>query len=579
MKLIEALEILKRPVAGSAAERKVFLACGFTPLHLQTFLAAHLRKLLPEARIEIETGRFGDLTGNLERLNPSEIDSVVVAMEWSDLDSRQGIRTLGGWRPADLADIVESAAKVRTRLQRAITGLSEHVPVVVCMPTLPLPPMFPTQPVQAGAIEMQVHQLVASFAEHLSQVSGVRIANPQLLALRSSPADRYDVKSDLTTGFPYTLGHASVVGEVLAELIQNRSALKGLITDLDDTLWAGIVGDDGVDGISWDLDHHTQMHGLYQQVLSSLAGAGVLIGVASRNDAAVVERAFERKDLLLSKDDVFPLEIHWSRKSESVGRILSTWNIGADAVIFVDDNAMELAEVRAAFPEMVCRVFPKGDPRGIWELLAELRTSFGKPEVTKEDALRLSSIRDAAVWRNEGGSGESNSDDFLRSAEAWIAFECGQPSRDARAFELVNKTNQFNLNGVRFSESEWRSFFRDDAGFALTASYGDKFGALGTIAVVMGTMHGSHAHIKAWVMSCRAFSRRIEYQCLKYFFENLGVEEVAFDYQETARNGPMREFLSQLLEAPPAPGVSLKKAEFFARIPGLFHRVEVTVHA
>ena len=580
MKLIEALEILKRPPAEAAPELKVFLACGFTPLHLQTFLTAHLRRLLPQARIEIRTGLFGDLMGNIERLDPFDIDCIVVPLEWTDLDSRLGIRTLGGWRPADLTDIVESAANEATRFQRAITGVSQHVPVVVCMPTLPLPPMFLTRPIQAGPVEAQLHQLIFSLADYLSRASGDRIVNPQLLALRSAPADRYDVKSNLTTGFPFTLRHASVVGEVLAELVQNRPALKGLITDLDDTLWAGIVGDDGVDGISWDLDHHTQMHGLYQQVLSSLAGAGTLIGVASRNDAALVESAFERRDLLLSKADVFPLEIHWSRKSESVERILKTWNIGPEAVIFIDDNAMELAEVKAAFPEMECRIFPRGDDEAVWKLLSELRMAFGKSQVTKEDALRLASIRDAAAWRNEGGSGESNSDEFLRSAEACIAFECCQPGADdARAFELVNKTNQFNLNGVRFTESEWRNVLRDPACFALTASYRDKFGLLGTIAVVLATIHGGKAHIRAWVMSCRAFSRRIEYQCLKHIFEDMGVDEVIFEYQETARNGPMRAFLADLVAAAPAPGVRLKKDEFFARIPALFHRVEVKAHA
>ncbi len=579
MKLIEALEIVKRPVADAAPGTKVFLACGFTPLHLQTFLAAHFRELHPEVRLEIKTGRFGDLMGNIERLNPSEIDAVAVLMEWSDLDPRLGIRTLGGWRPADLADIVESAGKSGMRMQRAITGVSQQVPAVVCMPTLPLPPMFPTRPIQAGALESQLHRIVSSAAEYLSQVPGVRVANPQLLAEMSAPADRYDVKADLTTGLPYTLGHASTVGAVLAELIQNRPAPKGLITDLDDTLWAGIVGDDGIDGISWDLDHHTHLHGLYQQFLSSLAGAGVLVAVASRNDAALVERAFERKDLLLSKNDIFPLEIHWSRKSESLRRILGIWNIGADAVVFVDDNPMEVAEVKAAFPEMECRLFPKGDYHGIWKFLRDLRDAFGKPLVTKEDALRLQSIRDAGAWRNEGGAVESNSDEFLKSAEACITLDYGQSTDDARAFELVNKTNQFNLNGKRFTESEWRNFFRDPASFMLTASYRDKYGPLGTIAVVAGKMHGRNAQLHTWVMSCRAFSRRIEYQCLKYLFENLGADEINFDYQATARNGPMQEFLTELLEAPPASGVSLKRDEFFARSPALFHRVEVTVRA
>src|SRR5438105_12633516 len=98
MTLIEALERLKLPVAEKARPLRVFLACGFTPLHLQTFLAAHLRNLYPACRVELNSGLFGDLIGNLERLRPEEHDALAVVIEWTDLDSRLGMRTFGGWQ-------------------------------------------------------------------------------------------------------------------------------------------------------------------------------------------------------------------------------------------------------------------------------------------------------------------------------------------------------------------------------------------------------------------------------------------------------------------------------------------------
>ena len=430
MKLIEALEILRRPVVESAPAMKVLLAAGFTPLHLQTFLAAHLRSSTPAIAPEIKTGLFGDLAGNLERLNSSDqvaagVDALAVPIEWSDLDPRLGIRTLGGWRPTDLSEIVQSAASATRRVVDAIESISHRIPTAVSMPTLPLPPLFTTRAMQANSAEAQLRQVVAAATKSLSQFSGVRIVNPQHLDLISAPANRYDVKSDLLTGFPYTIGHACVLAEVLAALIRNRPPMKGLITDLDDTLWAGVVGDDGVDQISWSLDRHTQMHGIYQQMIASLSGAGVLIGVSSKNDAQIVKQAFEREGLLISKDDIFPFEVNWSPKSESVGRILKTWNVGADAVIFVDDNPMEVAEVKAAFPEMDCRLFPKDDYTGVWTLIKDLREAFGKPVVTNEDLLRLKSIRNAGVWREEDGSARNSCDDFLASAEACITLECG----------------------------------------------------------------------------------------------------------------------------------------------------------
>src|SRR5437660_7602658 len=373
MKLIDALEVLQCPVAHTAPESNVFLACGFTPLHLQTFLAAELRTLSPQHRIGVDTGLFGDLVGNIERLEPQGLDSLAIVIEWSDLDPRLGVRTLGGWHPTDQASVVDSVAQMASRLQRGLTQISRHLPTGVCMPTLSLPPMFSTRPVQAGAFETQLHHTVASLAKSLSELSSLRIANAQILAENSSPGERYDMKSDLTTGFPYSLSHASALAKLLAELISNPSPKKGLITDLDDTLWAGILGEDGVEGISWHLDRNTHLHGVYQQFVASLADAGVLVAVASKNDAALVEDAFSRRDLLLSKADIFPFEVHWSRKLESVQRILKTWNVSADSVVFVDDSPMEIAEVKAAFPEMECIVFPKSDYQGLWSLLKHLR--------------------------------------------------------------------------------------------------------------------------------------------------------------------------------------------------------------
>jgi FkbH-like protein len=115
----------------------------------------------------------------------------------------------------------------------------------------------------------------------------------------------------------------------------------------------------------------------------------VLIGVASKNDPALVECAFDRSDLLISRSDIFLFEVHWSRKSESVKRILGTWNVAADSVVFIDDSPMEVAEVKAALPEVECIVFPKSDYQGILGLLKYLRGVFGKPFLTEDDTVRL----------------------------------------------------------------------------------------------------------------------------------------------------------------------------------------------
>jgi FkbH-like protein len=572
--LIEALEILKQPVPENGHPLRAFLACGFTPRHLQTFLAAHLRERLPQRRVEVRTGLFGDLAGNIERLEGSSCDVVSVVIEWHDLDLRLGIRSLGGWRTADLPDIVKSANQAVARLEQALRRVSAAIPTCVCMPTLPIPPVFTTPTHQAGGYELQLRQLVASLAASISNEPRIRILNAQRLDEFSPRHARLDVRSELTTGFPYKLPHASTVAELMATLIHNPTPKKGLITDLDDTLWAGILGEVGTDGVSWHLDQHTHMHGLFQQFLDSLASAGVLIAVASKNDRALVEQAFERKDLIISKEDLYPLEVHWARKSESVQRILKTWNIGPEAVVFIDDSPMEVAEVKAAFPETECVVFPKNDYQAIGDLLKRLRDLFGKSVISEEDSIRLKSIRGAEAVRGSVDVADGSLDGFLQGAEASIRFSFGKQAGDRRALELINKTNQFNLNGKRMTESDLLNYLKDPKAFLVTATYEDKYGPLGKIAVLMGRPEGRQLVVDTWVMSCRAFSRRIEHHFLKYLFEKFSADEIVFVYQATARNGPLQEFFAQLLGVPPEIGLRLSRSCFSERTPHLFHQVE-----
>lgn len=197
MNLLDALELLKRPVPAPAYGRRIFLECGFTPLHLKTFLAAHLRLCFPGDHIEIKTGLYGDLAGNLERLQPSDHSLVCVVVEWADLDPRLGLRGLGGWRSTDIPDIVESARRQGERLTHHLKQLADSVPICVCTPTLPLPPVFTTRGGQAHHYECQLREIVASLATLLSAGSRVRLRNLQRLDELSPPGRRLDVREKL----------------------------------------------------------------------------------------------------------------------------------------------------------------------------------------------------------------------------------------------------------------------------------------------------------------------------------------------------------------------------------------------
>jgi FkbH-like protein len=351
-----------------------------------------------------------------------------------------------------------------------------------------------------------------------------------------------------------------------------------LITDLDDTLWKGIVGDVDAEGVSWDLASHSQVHGLYQQMLRALAASGALIGVASKNDPATVERAFARPDLLLPKESVFPIEVHWDAKSTSAGRILKAWNIAADSVVFVDDSPMELAEVKAAWPQMECLQFPGKDPASAETLFRKLRDLFGKTRVGAEDALRLESLRRSAEFRTEAEHSGGAPEAFLAQAGATVTVEFNPPASDGRVLELVNKTNQFNLNGRRYTEADWRKQSEQPGAFVLAVSYEDKFGPLGKIAVLGGRLMDGAVDLSAWVMSCRAFSRRIEDRCLEILFDRFGVQTIRFRFEPTPKNGPTSEAFERYLQTRPGGEFELSHALFSERAPLLYHRVQLIEH-
>jgi FkbH-like protein len=299
----------------------------------------------------------------------------------------------------------------------------------------------------------------------------------------------------------------------------------------------------------------------------------VLVGVVSKNDPKLVKEAFgERADLLAGEANLYPIEAGWGRKSEAVTRVIQTWNIGADSVVFVDDSPLELEEVKSVHPAIETFRFPTNEPAAAWDLILRLQDLFGKSAVLEEDRIRLASLRNADEFSRSAGSGPSE-DEFLEQTQAQVTIETGAKAADARSLELLNKTNQFNLNGRRIEEGQWRRHLSDPDTFLMAVSYQDKFGPLGKIAVLTGSRRQNSLEILSWVMSCRAFARRIEHQCLKVLFDWSGANELILDYQSTPRNGPTTEFLAALTDASPASPMRISRADFESRCPRLFHTV------
>jgi HAD superfamily phosphatase (TIGR01681 family) len=332
--LQEALKYIRESRPERFPLFDVALLCSFTPLHLKTFLTASLLQRLPERRVECGIGVYGDLLGALQTISDAPKTAAIV-IEWADLDPRLGLRRAAGWLATGRDDIVNHASARLRALAAAITPLQRRMRVVVVAPTLPLPPFPITATIQLAPEAMALHSAVARFVTEIGRDPNVVILDPAALDRLSPVAERHDPRGEFAADFPYGKRHAAALAELMARLLAPQAPLKGIITDLDDTLWRGIVGDVGTDGVSWSLDGHGQGHALYQQTLASLAETGALLAIASKNQPEVAQAALKRPDMLIAADRFFPQEISWGPKSASVKAILDTWNVSADSVVFI----------------------------------------------------------------------------------------------------------------------------------------------------------------------------------------------------------------------------------------------------
>lgn len=566
MRLVEALEVLKSAPSNASSSYKFFLACGFQPLHLETLLKAHLQQRFPDRLVESQVGLFGSLAESLKLALQAEANVIFVVIEWADLDPRLSLRSTGSWTVDGLRDINTNARESAARIAELLIRLAERTRVVVGPPTTRLVPAssFPRGQVSPfeGELRAALWAALAAAAAHSVAVIDFPLA------------DGGDPKAELGSGFPYTIAHAALLAEVLVSAACRPEPKKALITDLDNTLWLGIVGEVGPEDVRWDLDHRAAVHGAYQRCLASLADSGILLAVASKNDEKVARQALGRPDILVSADAFFPIDVSWGSKADAVSRILAAWNVGADAVVFVDDTPLELAVVSAAHSDVTCVEFPGSDkPAEVVEMLRRLRGLFGTTRVTDEDRIRLESIRAGASLRAAFSGAGADEEQVLRQAEGVITIACGEEADLKRAYQLINKTNQFNLNGVRIDEAEWTRLRADKDAFILVVSYRDKYGDLGKIAVVCGHAGTGEVDISHWVMSCRAFSRRIEYHTIDWLLSRFDVTVAKLDFKKTERNGPLQDVLRRFGDLSSNGEFEITRKRFLADRPSLIHSV------
>jgi FkbH-like protein len=316
---------------------------------------------------------------------------------------------------------------------------------------------------------------------------------------------------------------------------------KCVAVDLDNTLWGGVVGDDGPEGlVLGEGSAAGEAFKAFQTYLKDLKRQGVLLAVCSKNEESNAREPFRvlRDTVLVEKDfDVFVA--NWKSKSENLATIAERLNIGIDSIVFFDDNPAEREEVRRRQPD-VWVVEAPDDPSGYVDALDELRL-FETHRLSAEDLARGDLYR--RERDREALAGQSQDyDSYLRDLGMVASISPFTAVDMVRITQLINKTNQFNLTTRRTSEVECKALVGDRSVFTRTMRLSDRFGDHGLISAMIGrfSADGAAMEIETWVMSCRVFKRGAENALFATVCEDLraaGVARIFGRFLQTAKNG------------------------------------------
>jgi FkbH-like protein len=341
-----------------------------------------------------------------------------------------------------------------------------------------------------------------------------------------------------------------IYGELAGRLfgaLRGRSR-KCLVLDLDNTLWGGVIGDDGLEGIH--LGQGTAIGEAYvafQRYAQRLARRGVILAVCSKNDENNATEPFNRHpEMVLKSADIACFVANWQDKASNLRTIAKRLNLGLDALVFADDNPFERNLICQELPEVAVPELPD-DPSFYPQIIADAGY-FEALAVTEEDRERGTQYQ-ANLAREELRAGATDLEGYLRGLQMQLIVHRFDALGIPRIAQLINKTNQFNLTTRRYTQEEVRAIAADGSFIPLQFRLLDRFGDNGTIAVLIGRRVGDAVDIDIWLMSCRVLGREVEQACLNVMAaaaHAAGAARLTGQYRPTAKNAMVRDLYRRL---------------------------------
>jgi FkbH-like protein len=519
------------------ADFRLVLAASFTADPLLKSLRFWLRELALHG--EIVLAPYGQILQQL--LNPgSELATNARGLGVVLLRTQDWLREL----PEDQAHDPESLPKYLDQVVDELAGaLATHRQQARAGTVLLLAPSgSELTEVQSLAVNRATERLRRSVAGLAGLAT---VTAEEFHDLYAVPPDAvHDRVRDEIGHIPYQTGYFHVLGSLVVRQLQRRlaSPRKVVVVDCDNTLWRGVVGEVGAEGVQFD-----PQHVLLQETLRRLSRSGILVCLCSKNEEFDVWSVFERRpDFRLSRDEVVGAVINWMPKSQNLKTLASRLNLGIDSFIFLDDNPVECAEVRSNAPEVLTLQFPT-ETAAATRLIGHL-WEFDATAGTAEDQARTRMYQEE-LQRQDLQTQTGNFREFIASLRLEVRIEGVSEAELTRASQLTLRTNQFNFLTIRRDEAEVRQLLASGRHAVLTVHVTDRFGDYGLVGLLICETQSERLEVDTFLLSCRVLGRGVEHRMaaeLGRLAVAQGLSTVRMRVVFTRRNAPARGFVESI---------------------------------
>ncbi|MFH8756812.1 HAD-IIIC family phosphatase [Streptomyces atroolivaceus] len=484
-------------------------------------------------------GYVFDLSDTASELYSAKPDAVVCLLDASVVFDEVPVP----WEPEDVRRIFDEKLTLLDGLATAFAGAGQGTLV---FNTLPLPREWTAQLI--GVRDRA--RLGAVWREANARLLRLMDRHPALNVLDFDPLLGADLplRDDRLGVYTHTEfspeAHAAYAREV-AHLLRAATggAKKCLVLDLDNTVWGGILGDDGIEGIEVAGSYRGEAFRRLQRTARQVASQGVLLAAVSKNDLDPVREVLRsHPDMTLREDDFVRVVANWRPKHDNLRELAAELNLGVDSFVFADDSPYECGLVARELPDVAVVALDEEPALHVEKLLRD--GWFDVRDITADDLKRPERYREE-LDRRDFLHGFSSLDDYLRELDVQVRFADASPAELARVSQLTLRTNQFNLTTERLQQSEVAERAAAPGSLVLTIRSGDRFGDNGVVGAVLAHREGDELVIDNFLLSCRVFARGIEQACLSAVLghaRDQGLRSVRAGYRPSAKNGKVQDF-------------------------------------